>query len=430
MMFGLMVRRALARGAGARALTAVTTALGATVATALLSVQFGVADRVAAELQAYGANIVVRPKAAAVVAGLYEGAAVQAGALREDEVANVKQIFWAFNITAFAPFLEATTVILSEAKDLLDEPGISPTTLTGTWFDHTLTLPSGETATAGVAALKPWWQVEGTWPRDAAAEALAGAALAAARGWTVGVKVALTDDIEVTVTGIVTSGDEAEAQLIVPLDLAQAVAGRPGEVDRIEVAALTTPDNDLALRAARNPASLSVSERETWYCTAYASAIAYQLEEVLTDAVAKPVRAVTEAQGAILTKTQAILLLVTVLALAASALAIANLVTASVMERAAEIGLLKAVGAPDGAVVRLVLTELTVTGLAGGLAGYGLGLAAAQAIGWAVFGSAIPPRPAVAALVGVGVVAVVVAGSLPAVRFLLRLKPAEVLHGR
>jgi len=121
---------------------------------------------------------------------------------------------------------------------------------------------------------------------------------------------------------------------------------------------------------------------------------------------------------------------VTVLALAASALAIANLVTASVMDRAAEIGLLKSVGATDGAVVRLILAELTVTGLAGGIVGYGLGLAAAQAIGLAVFGSAIAPRPAVAALTAVGVVLVVTAGSLPAVRFLLRLRPAEVLHGR
>jgi putative ABC transport system permease protein len=118
------------------------------------------------------------------------------------------------------------------------------------------------------------------------------------------------------------------------------------------------------------------------------------------------------------------------LALAGSALAIGNLVTASVMERSAEIGLLKAVGAGDGAVARLFLAELGAVGIAGGAAGWGLGLGAAQLIGHAVFGSAIAVRPIVALLVALLVLLVVLLGSLPSIRMLLRLRPAEVLHGR
>ena len=61
----------------------------------------------------------------------------------------------------------------------------------------------------------------------------------------------------------------------------------------------------------------------------------------MTDSVARPVRQVAQSEGVILEKTQLLMVLVTVLALIASALAIANLVTAGVMERSNEIGLMK-----------------------------------------------------------------------------------------
>lgn len=158
--------------------------------------------------------------------------------------------------------------------------------------------------------------------------------------------------------------------------------------------------------------------------------IAYQIEEVLTDAVAKPVRQVAEFEGTVLEKTQLLMLLVTGLSLAGTALAIANLVTAGVMERAPEIGLLEAVGAHDRAVVGLVLAEVAVVGFVGAAAGAALGAAFAQVIGHTVFASAITVRPVVLLLVGALVGLVVLAGSLPSIRLLLRLRPADVLHGR
>ena len=124
------------------------------------------------------------------------------------------------------------------------------------------------------------------------------------------------------------------------------------------------------------------------------------------------------------------MVLVTALALVASALAIANLVTAGVMERSSEIGLMKAVGAKGKSIIGLFLTETIVVGLAGGVLGYGAGLALAQIIGYTVFGSAIAFAPVVVALVAVLVVLVVLGASIPAIRYLLRLNAAEVLHGR
>lgn len=233
-----------------------------------------------------------------------------------------------------------------------------------------------------------------------------------------------------TVKGVFNTGSDEDELIYVPLKVAQDLADRAGLVSRVEVSALTTPDNELSRRAAQNPKSLSIKEWETWYCTAYVSAISYQIQEVITDSVAKPIRQVAESEGAILEKTQLLMVLITILSLIGAALGISNLVTASVMERSREIGLLKAVGANDFPISMLVLTEILLMGLLGGVIGYFAGLGFAQIIGHSVFGSAIDIKPMVIPLVAVLVFLVTLAGSIPSIRFLLSLRPAEVLHGR
>jgi putative ABC transport system permease protein len=232
------------------------------------------------------------------------------------------------------------------------------------------------------------------------------------------------------VKGIFDSGSAEDENIYAPLASVQDLADLGGLVSAIEVSALTTPDNELSRRAAQDPKSLSITDWDTWYCTAYASAICYQIDEVISGAVSKPLRQVAESEGTILQKTQLLMLLITVLSLAGSALAISNLVTSSVMERAAEIGLLKAVGAEDWALVALVLTEIVATGIAGGAAGYFAGLGFAEIIAQTVFAQSIDIKGMVIPLTAVLVLLVTLSGSIPAMRLLLSLRPAEVLHGR
>ena len=200
-------------------------------------------------------------------------------------------------------------------------------------------------------------------------------------------------------------------------------------MDTIEVSALTTPDNDLAKRAAQNPKALSAADYETWYCTAYVSAICYQITEVLTNSTASAVRQVADSEGAILDKTQLLMILITALSLVGAALGISNLVTASVMERSKEIGLLKAIGAHDGSITGTIMTEILITALVGSVAGYFAGFGFAQLIGQSVFDSAIEMKPMVIPIVALLISVVTLAGSMPAIRMVLRLRPAEVLHG-
>jgi putative ABC transport system permease protein len=306
--------------------------------------------------------------------------------------------------------------------------------LVGTWFDRHLELPTGESLNTGIRSLRSWWDVTGEWPEDQEEDcAMVGSLAAGRNGIHVGDVIAVhagRETRQLTVKGIFNAGSDEDERVYVPLQTAQALSGQAERVSRVEVSALTTPDNELSRRAAQNPKSLSIKEWETWYCTAYVSAICYQIEEVITDSVAKPVRQVAESEGAILEKTQLLMLLITALSLIGSALGISNLVTTSVMERSGEIGLLKAIGAHNSPVTALVLTEVLLTAIAGGFAGYFAGLGFARVIGYSVFGSAIDIKPMVIPIVSVLVCLVTLAGSIPSIRFLLSLRPAEVLHGR
>ncbi|MDR2629710.1 MAG: ABC transporter permease [Spirochaetaceae bacterium] len=427
-MFWRLVRGAFFRQKGKMLMVAFTIALGASLATAMLNVMLDVGDKVNQELKTYGANINVIPRGASLLDDLYgvaEGSGVSDKYLNEGELGNIKTIFWAFNIVDFTPYLN-TRVRLNQGDGEL--------TAVGTWFNHHLELPTGEALDTGMRNMKTWWDVEGRWLRDEDEHtAMVGRTIADQYRLRLGDTIMLRGPVqtgEFTVAGIFYAGGDEDREIYLPLAAAQTLSGRPGLVSRVEVSALTTPDNELSRRAAQDPQGLSIKEWETWYCTAYVSAICYQIDEVVSDAVSKPIRQVAESEGAILEKTQLLMLLITLLSMAGSALGISNLVTASVMERAAEIGLLKAVGAHDGPISALVLTEITITGILGGAAGYFAGLGFAQIIGQSVFGSAIEIKPLVIPLVAVLVVLVTMAGSIPSIRLLLSLRPAEVLHGR
>jgi putative ABC transport system permease protein len=419
-------------------LVAFTIALGASLATAMLNVMLYVGDKVNQELKTYGANINVRPRGASLLDDLYgvnEGSGVSDKYLREDELGNIKTIFWAFNIVDFTPYLDARALVVPQNSKAA--AGTAPgedLKILGTWFSHHLDLPTGESLDTGMRNMKSWWDVRGRWIGDDEEDAVM-AGVSAAKRLGVGLGDTITVRLgnrarDFRVEGIFDAGGDEDDEIYAPLPGVQDLAGRRGLVSRVEVSALTTPDNELSRRAAQDPKSLSIKEWETWYCTAYVSAICYQIDEVISDAVSKPIRQVAESEGAILEKTQLLMLLITILSLAGSALGISNLVTAGVMERASEIGLLKAIGAHDGSISLLVLTEIIITGIAGGVVGYFAGLGFARIIGETVFGAAIDIKPLVIPLVAVLVFLVTMAGSIPSIRLLLSLRPAEVLHGR
>ncbi|WP_159813998.1 ABC transporter permease [Actinomyces sp. zg328] len=430
MLLMRIIHRSFTRQPLRRGLIALTVALSTAISVAMLGVVLDVGDKLNAELTAYGSNIVVAPKADAVVSSLYETSGEQEATsyLREDELPKIKTVFWAYNIVDFAPLLNSRAQVSASGSGASNSM-----TVTGTWFNKELALPTGESTEAGLTTMRSWWKLTGSWPRDDADEAIIGATAASELGVSTGDTLTLTTATgsrDLTITGVYTSGDADDSRIHAPLDLVQGLSGHEGQVAKIEVKALTTPENELSRKAAANPKLLSPADWETWYCTAYPSSIAYQISEVITGSVAKQVRQVAAVEGNVLQKTQALMILMTVLSLVAAALATASLTTASLVERTGEFALLKAIGASSASVNRLILGETAVVGVIGLLAGSALGTGLAQIIGKVVFDSGITMRPMVFVIVAVLVALVLVAATASSMRAILRIQPATALHRR
>lgn len=424
-----MIGRTLVRQKGKMLMIAFTVVLGVSLSTAMMNVMLGVGDKVNRELKVYGANITVRHKEAALMSDLYglnEGQGVTDKFLREEDVMKLKSIFWGFNIIGFAPMLNGRVEL----------QGVGPVTVVGTWMRKHAELNTGETVDTGLRDLRSWWarDLKGDWIGEADDDfVMVGSLLAGRNDIKPGDVLTLSSGgrtKRVTVKGVFTDGSNADTEVIGTLRMVQELMDLPGCVSTIEVSALTTPDNDLARKAAQNPKSLSPDEYETWYCTAYVSAICHQIQEVVRDGVARPVRQVAESEGTILNKTTLLMVLITILSSIGSALAISNLITASVIERSQELGLMKALGAQNWQIALLVLTEVMMTSVLGGAVGYFVGIGFAQLIGQTVFGSTIEIARMVILIVAVILFFVTLLGSVPAIRYLMALKPTEVLHGK
>lgn len=424
-MFWTMVKGALIRQRGRFFLIALTVALGVSLAAAMLNVMFDVGDKVNQELKAFGANITVAPKNASLLNDVY-GVGSDSGHkeyLNEEDLGKIKTIFWTNNIVAFTPMLNGTVSVNGQNVNL-----------TGTWFNYHMTLPTGDAFDTGVEEMKSWWQIDGDWPKDNTDQVLIGQKLAESlqvkTGDTLSYRRADGTQGQFVIAGIVSGGGNEDNAILASLPVVQQALNLKGKVSEIEVSAITTPENDLARKAAANPERLSQAEREIWYCTAYVSSIAFQIEEVVNNSSARPVRQIAESEGKILDKTQLLMLLITALSLISAALGVSNLVSANVMERSREIGLMKALGAKNYEVILMILTETLIAGILGGIVGYFIGMGFAQVIGYTVFGSAIANNIIVVPIVGALMVAVILLGSVPAIRTLLSLQPASVLHGR
>ncbi len=385
-------------------------AMGASVATAFLGIAGEISHKMALELRSYGANILLEPSAV-------EGG----GFLREEDLPKIKTVFWKYNITGFAPYLYGVADFAAGGRK---ERGV----VSGTWFTKQLEVPGEDISIQGIKGIAPWWDVSGNWP-DGPDEAIIGAALAKRLGVNTG------SDVETSVrgrnqrfrvVGVVTTGGFEEEQLFAPLVTVQTLLLKPGKVSRVQVSALTVPMDDFGKK---DPAKMTKDEYEKWYCTAYVTSVAKNVEEVMAGSRAKPIWQIASAEGSLLKKLNSVMLLLTVLALVASATAVSTSLMASMAERSPEIALMKAIGADRFQISAIFVGETLIISVAGGIIGYLLGDQLAQIISRTVFNSAIVsplwlfPTAIISALV------VAIAGSVTPLRRALLIEPVTVLKG-
>jgi putative ABC transport system permease protein len=384
--------------------------MGAAVATSFLGIAGEVSHKMALELRSYGANILLEPAA-------LEGG----GYLRETDLPKIKTVFWKYNITGFTPYLFGVADISAGSKH---ERGI----LAGTWFSKDLEIPGEERATLGIKGIAPWWEVQGNWP-EAADQVIVGAALAKRLGVASGQELTAAAhgrSQHFRIAGIVTTGGFEEEQIFAPLVTVQEFLQQQGKVSRVLVSALTVPMDDFGRM---DPAKMTKDEYEKWYCTAYVTSVAKNVEEVMAGSRAKPIWQIASAEGALLKKLNAVMLLLTVLALGASATAVSTSLMASMAERSKEIALMKAMGADRFQVSAIFLGEVLIISVCGGVVGYLIGAELAGLISRTVFNSSIAsplwlfPTAIASALV------VALAGSIAPLRRALLVEPVRVLKG-
>ena len=112
-MFFRMIIGAFQRQWKKMLMIALTVALGASIATAMLNVMLDVGDKINEELKAYGSNITVVPGSEAVMSDLYDvqGNEGKEEYLGEETLGEFLTIFWANNITDFAPVLDTDVTV-------------------------------------------------------------------------------------------------------------------------------------------------------------------------------------------------------------------------------------------------------------------------------------------------------------------------------
>ncbi|HEV3279132.1 MAG TPA: ABC transporter permease [Terriglobia bacterium] len=384
-MLSRIIIRSLVRRRHRKLLSLAAIALGITAATAVATVALDVGDQVSRELRSFGANIEVVAAADGLpvtVGGVDYRPAGTGAFLRESDLSAIKGIFWQNNIVAFAPFLYAPAGLRGRQVVLI-----------GSWFDHEVTAGKGPSFRTGLRNLHPGWRVEGRWPDDDDPRScLAGAALARAEHIETGAALTLTaaasqgetgSSYSCQVTGLVETGGAENEQILAPLAGVQALAREPGAVRKVEVSALTKPEDDFGRR---DPGRMTPAELERWSCSPYVTSIAYQIAQAIPGSVARPVFPVAESEGRILGRIGGLVTVIAIAALVTACLAVASMMLATVIERRDEIGLFQSLGATRARVAAIFLLEGSAIGLAGGAVGYLAGSLLAHRLGSAVFG--------------------------------------------
>src|SRR5579885_196961 len=420
-MFLRFVSQSIRRSPRRKAMTVAAVALGTAVATAMLGAMLEVGDRVNRELRSLGANLVVTPRSTSLpvqIGGIDYRPVTRENYIPEAQVPKIKATFWQLNITGFAPALHAAATIEGRRVPV-----------DGVWFARRYRAPDGSAQETGLRALNHAWHIRGHWVEDRerndqARECLAGEALARSLALSPGSVVTLFGE-PFTVAGIVSTGGEEEDRLYVRLEVLQRLTGRLGQVDAVQVGALTKPEDEFARK---DPARMTPAEYDRWYCTPYVSSIAHQIEEALPMAVAKPVWRVADSEGRVLEKVRGLMWLIALAALASAGLTVWSVMAATVLERRTEIGIMQAVGAPDWLVAALFAAEVSVEGAAGGLLGALAGGALARWVGRAVFHVSAGMPSLLAPLAVLVAITVALTGAAQPLRRSLALDPAVTLR--
>ncbi len=372
-MFFHMITASLLRRRSRMTVALLAIAIGATILSGLVTIYYDVPRQMGAQFRNYGANMIL------TAANEY------------------------FTEEEFEKSLESVP-----ADALVGAAGYRYTTVR----IHEQPILAAGTQMEAVQKTSPYWLVEGEWP-SSEKEILVGKNVADNLQLSIGdsISVSYTPDedteldssMDFTVTGTLNTGGSEENYVYVSLTDMAALTGEEGKLDLAE---LSISSDSEGLK--------SYMEK---------------INEDNTALQAKLVKRVTASETTVLSKLQALVLLVTVIVLALTMICVATTMTAVVSERRKEIGLRKAIGASDQSIICEFMGEGMLLGAAGGVLGSVIGFAFAQFVSVHVFSSYISFRPLLVPVTILVSIAVTGVACLMPIRSATRIEPALVLKG-
>jgi putative ABC transport system permease protein len=205
------------------------------------------------------------------------------------------------------------------------------------------------------------------------------------------------------ITGIVATGGAEDREIIVDFATAAALSGIHDAASAIQIEA---PGDRLEAIRAKLAAQFPAADIRT-------------------------VRAVAGTESNVVFKMRAALLLLTLLILAITTLCVTSNFSEMVIDRAKEIGIMKALGGAERRIAGFFLSESAALALAATLAGYTVGVFAAAGIGREIFGGTFRIQLDWAVLGGVAAVMLIVSMAATAIATarIWGIQPAVILRG-
>ena len=303
--------------------------IGVGTVVALISITQSMTGQTKANLQSFGANIVVMPKSkdVALSYGGVSAGGVSVGrqSLSQADLARIDAIQSRADISAIAPQLVGAVQVKGRRALLL---GVQP---------------------AQQFKLKRWWSVGSGHAPTNDHELIAGAAAARTLGLTMGDYVRIGGR-RFTVTGVLSeTGSQDDSLLIVDLGAAQQVLRQPGKVTLIEIAAL--------------------------YAGAPVDRIAGEIGAALPQAKVTAMQEAVKSRQHAVDQFRRFSYAIVGVVIAIEALVVFLTVMGSVSERTREIGVFRAIGFRQVHITRLILIEAVIASTVAGVLGYAAGMA-------------------------------------------------------
>ena len=330
--------------------TALGVAIGVAAFVAVLTVAQAGKDKVYAELDKYGPNLMVTPAVSDLdlqLGDLRLGTlAIGDNYFAEDKLLEIRQI-------ADSAIREALNI-----QDQGNIATIAPKLYVGTRVQGTSVMVVGFDPEQE-RLIKTWWGISEGKYTEGPNEAILGARVSKSLDVGVGDAI-LLEEQEVTVVGILgETGSNDDYHMFVPLETVQRTFAKEGLVSAADIRAL---------------------------CSACpAEDIAGMINEDIPGVRAVAVRQIAETEMNLVTKVNRFMLTLAGITLVVGAFGVVNTMISSVHERIRDIGIMKAVGASRRQIVRMFVYEAIGVGVMGGVLGYLAGTLLSYVLGPLIF---------------------------------------------